>query len=234
MLDAFLRRYILAVCVNVSHVIFDYPSFNDIVARPAGHLSVSKPLWSGDRPQSASDAKNRICIAGLECIKRNGLEKTTMSDIAKEAGISRPTLYRHFKSKQAILFTGIDTVALGFAESVVQHARQFNTLDERIVETIVFVVQYLPKHPYLSLVLDNECSLALRDRAFSDEATEIFSEMTAAPLIEVRPDLAHQGLEITEIMSRFALSMILFPGKYASDYQGLRELIRLRILPGLI
>jgi AcrR family transcriptional regulator len=173
-------------------------------------------------------------MAALECIKRNGLEKTTMSDIAKEAGIARPTLYKHFKSKQAMLFTGIDTVAFNFAEAVVERANQFNTLDERIVETIVYVVQELPTHRYLSLVLDNECALALRDRAFSHEATEIFSEMTAAPLIEVRPDLADQGLEISEIMSRFAISMILFPGKYASDLGGLRDLIKLRILPGLV
>jgi len=195
---------------------------------------VSKSLWSGDRPKSASDAKSRIWIAGLDCIRRNGLEKTTMSDIAKEAGIARPTLYKHFKSKQAILFTGIDSVALSFAAAVVAHARQFDTLEERIVETIVYVVQELPKHPYLSLVFDNECSLALRDRAFSHEATVIFSEMTAAPLIEVRPDLAHEGVEISEIMSRFAISMILFPGRYASDHDGLRQLIRSRVLPGLI
>ena len=195
---------------------------------------MSKSLWSGDRPKDASDAKSRIWIAGLDCIRRNGLEKTTMSDIAKEAGIARPTLYKHFKSKQAILFTGIDSVALSFAAAVVAHARQFDTLEERIVETIVYVVQELPKHPYLSLVFDNECSLALRDRAFSHEATVIFSEMTAAPLIEVRPDLAHEGVEISEIMSRFAISMILFPGRYASDYDGLRQLIRSRVLPGLI
>lgn len=156
-----------------------------------------------------------------------------MSDIAREAGIARPTLYKHFKNKQEILFTGIDGVALNFADSVVRHAQRYDTLDDRIVETIVYVVQKLPEHPYLSLVLDNECSLALRDRAFSHDATRVFSEMTAAPLIEVRPDLADQGIEISEIMARFAISMILFPGKYASDQDGLRNLIKSRVLPGL-
>lgn len=157
-----------------------------------------------------------------------------MSDIAKEAGIARPTLYKHFKSKQAILFAGIDNAALRFTAAVAEHARQFDTLEDRIVESIVYVVQELPEHPYLSLVLDNECSQALRDRAFAHEATVIFSEMTAAPLIEVRPDLARQGIEISEIMSRFAISMILFPGRYASDHDGLRTLIRSRVIPGLI
>ena len=74
----------------------------------------------------------------------------------------------------------------------------------------------------------------LRARAFSDEATLVFSQMTAEPLIEIRPELAEQGVEITEIMSRFSISMILFPGRYSTDLDGLRQLITKRILPGLI
>jgi len=58
--------------------------------------------------------------------------------------------------------------------------------------------------------------------------------MTALPLIEIRPDLADQGVDISEIMARFAISMILFPGKYLNDHEGLRSLITMRILPGLI
>ena len=136
--------------------------------------------------------------------------------------------------KEEVFFTAIDLEAHTFAESVVQHARQFATIQERIVETIIYVVAELPKVQNLSFVLNHELAGALRDRAFSDEATLVFSEMTALPLIEIRPDLADQGIEISEIMSRFAISMILFPGKYSTDYDGLRGLIVQRILPGLI
>ena len=95
------------------------------------------------------------------------------------------------------------------------------------------MVSELPSHQYLSLVLDNECAAALKERAFSDEETNIFSEMTAAPLLELRPELKQEGVEITEFMSRFAMSMILFPGKYSNDLDALRRLIQKRILPGL-
>jgi AcrR family transcriptional regulator len=195
---------------------------------------LSKSLWSGDRPKNGSEAKIRVCRAALECLKRLGLEKTSMSDIAKEAGISRPTLYKYFKNKNEVFFTAIDMEAHSFAESVIEHARQFATIEERIVETIVYVVEELPKDQNLSFVLNHELAGALRDRAFSDEATLVFSEMTALPLIEIRPDLADQGVEISEIMARFAISLILFPGKYSTDYDGLRQLIRKRILPGLV
>ena len=157
-----------------------------------------------------------------------------MSDIAREAGISRPTLYKYFKNKEEVFYTAIDREAFTFAESVVSHARQFVTIEERIVETIVYVVTELPKDENLSFVLNHEFAGALRDRAFSDEATLVFSKMTALPLIEIRPDLADQGVEISEIMARFAISMILFPGKYYTDHRGLRRMIEKRVLPGLI
>lgn len=195
---------------------------------------MSQSLWSGDRPKNDTEAKSRVCKAALECLKRIGLEKTTMSDIAREAGIARPTLYKHFKNKTEVLFTAIDIEAYSFAESVVEHAKTFATIEERIIETIVYVVKELPKDQNLSMVLNHELAGALRARAFSDEATLVFSEMTAVPLIEIRPDLADQGVEISEIMSRFAISMILFPGQYSEDFDSLRGLIKRRLLPGLI
>ncbi len=195
---------------------------------------MSKSLWSGNRPKSDAEAKLRLCVAALECIKRSGLEKATMSEIANEAGVARPTLYKHFKSKVEIFFAGIDIVAWKFAESVADHAREFATVEERVIETIVFTVTELPKHRYLSLVLNNDCAEALRTRAFSDEATQVFSKITSAPLIEICPELEDQDIEISEIMSRFAISLIQFPGRYSTDHEGLRELIKKRILPGLI
>jgi AcrR family transcriptional regulator len=195
---------------------------------------LSNSLWSGNRPKTELEAKTRLCQAALDCIKRLGFDKTSMSDIAQEAGISRPTLYKHYKNKLDIFFAGIDWVAFSFTQSVVKHASQFHSFEERVTETIIYVVSELPKHPYLCLVLNNECAAALKERAFSDEETRIFSEMTAAPLVELRPDLKDEGVEISELMSRFAISMILFPGKYSNDLNALRQLIEKRILPGLV
>lgn len=196
--------------------------------------NLSNSFWSGNPPKSDEDAKNRLCMAALQCIKRLGLEKTTMSDIAREAGITRPTLYKHFKNIDELLYTAIDNEAFRFAESVVTHARTFSTIEDRTIETIIYVVEKLPNEPYLSLVLSQEVGSALRERAFSDEATEVFSQMTAEPLIEVCPELSDQGVEISEIMSRFAISMITFPGKFSNDIDSLRALIKRRLLPGLL
>ena len=60
---------------------------------------MSKPGWSGNRPETEAEAETRICQAAFESFQRLGVDKTTMSDIAKAAGITRPTLYKYFKNK---------------------------------------------------------------------------------------------------------------------------------------
>lgn len=54
----------------------------------------------------AKDTKKRIIEAALQLFARNGYEATSMADIAAAVGIKAPSLYAHFKSKQA-LFDGM-------------------------------------------------------------------------------------------------------------------------------
>ncbi len=51
----------------------------------------------------ARDTKARIVDAALELFAQNGYLGTSMSDIAKQLGITKGALYKHFASKQEIL-----------------------------------------------------------------------------------------------------------------------------------
>lgn len=47
--------------------------------------------------------RDRILVATAEVLSRNGLTKLSLSDVALQAGVSRPTLYRWFASKEELL-----------------------------------------------------------------------------------------------------------------------------------
>lgn len=63
--------------------------------------------------RSADDAENtgdpetptaqRILAATAEVLSRNGLTKLSLSEVAAQAGVSRPTLYRWFASKEELI-----------------------------------------------------------------------------------------------------------------------------------
>ena len=51
----------------------------------------------------AGNTKERIMEAALELFAQNGYLGTSMNDIAKQLGITKGALYKHYSSKQEIL-----------------------------------------------------------------------------------------------------------------------------------
>ncbi|GBE63799.1 TetR family transcriptional regulator [Mycobacterium sp. MFM001] len=47
--------------------------------------------------------RDRILMATTDVLSRNGRTKLNLSDVAAQAGVSRPTLYRWFASKEELL-----------------------------------------------------------------------------------------------------------------------------------
>jgi len=56
------------------------------------------PTIEGD-----ASTQQRILAATAEVLGRNGKRKLSLSDVAVQAGVSRPTLYRWFASKEELL-----------------------------------------------------------------------------------------------------------------------------------
>lgn len=56
---------------------------------------------------------DRILDAAYACFTRNGLHRTTIEDIAREAGVSRPTVYRYVAGKDEALQLLVDRVLRG-------------------------------------------------------------------------------------------------------------------------
>ncbi len=57
-----------------------------------------KPTPESDR----SDTADQLLDAALDQFTRHGYAKTTMSDIATAAGLSRTSLYKHYQAKDAV------------------------------------------------------------------------------------------------------------------------------------
>ena len=66
---------------------------------------------AGGEPPDDASARERVLEAALRAIPRYGLQAVTMAQIAEEAGISPPTLYHHFKSKDDLLIGAVERVA---------------------------------------------------------------------------------------------------------------------------
>jgi AcrR family transcriptional regulator len=71
------------------------------MSKSAYDRSVNEPLETADGEDSST--RTRILAATAEVLGRSGQTKLSLSEVALQAGVSRPTLYRWFSSKQELL-----------------------------------------------------------------------------------------------------------------------------------
>src|ERR1700727_1507771 len=56
------------------------------------------------------NARGRLLKAALELYGERGFEQTTVAEIAKRAGLTERTFFRHFDDKREVLFAGMATM----------------------------------------------------------------------------------------------------------------------------
>ena len=64
---------------------------------------MNEPLRDPSEAVEDTSTRHRILVATAEVLARSGQTKLSLSEVALQAGVSRPTLYRWFASKQELL-----------------------------------------------------------------------------------------------------------------------------------
>jgi AcrR family transcriptional regulator len=64
---------------------------------------VNSPVSEQTGSAEDTSTRSRILVATAEVLARNGQTKLSLSEVATQAGVSRPTLYRWFASKEELL-----------------------------------------------------------------------------------------------------------------------------------
>lgn len=112
--------------------------------------------WQGDPPPTEQLARDRILSATTRCIDRAGVAKTTLMDIAAEAGITRQTVYRYYQSLGELLRAVAEAGAVDFVERMRTHLAAHQGPLEVVIEAIIFCLEELPREPRIGILLEAE------------------------------------------------------------------------------
>jgi AcrR family transcriptional regulator len=66
-------------------------------------MSVANSETAGARTERAERTRRRILDAACHCFAASGYAKTTVEEIALQAGVSKGLVYHHFRGKEQIL-----------------------------------------------------------------------------------------------------------------------------------
>ena len=108
--------------------------------------------WGGDPPGDDDEAVRRILDAAHRCIQRDG--DVGIAEVAREVGVTRPTVYRYFATTDDLLVATATDDASAFLARIEGHldGRTWTPADA-VVEGVAFTLERLPFEPSLGLLL---------------------------------------------------------------------------------
>lgn len=69
-------------------------------------------------PRWEPDARARLVVAALQLFAEQGYDRTTVAEIADEAGLTKSTFFRYFPDKREVLAAGQETLARLLTEGI--------------------------------------------------------------------------------------------------------------------
>lgn len=141
----------------------------------------------------ATDTRELIVESAFACFGQQGLQKATIVDIAKRAGVSRSTIYEYFSDKAAIVEACAEHASERFYREMSKAMDRGSSLEDKLCSAAVFVTQarrVIASEKYfdedaISLLLTKDAAVLLR------ECVEFFAPYLSAARLtgEVRKDL---------------------------------------------
>lgn len=182
-----------------------------------------------ERP--VNDTRSSIIEKTLECISRWGMDKVTLNDVAREAKVTRPTVYSYFSTRDELIRQAMMQATYGFVQRLMAQVQTFEDPESRYLCAFMTALEELPNDPHLKFMADPDMSQIMGEYSFrTPEATQLTRIMFREILSGA--ELDDQSIdEIMEMSVRFLLSLLTIDGPIERDPEATRDFLVRRLLP---
>jgi AcrR family transcriptional regulator len=159
-----------------------------------------------------SSTVETIVAGAARALARRGVGKLSMSDICTEAGVSRGTLYRYFKSKDEVLEALARHVMSGMATALDEAVAAKPALEDRLRVVLATMAELSNRMPYTNAVVEAEPGFAMDFFRRSMPGFRAILEPVLEPALRISPPVTSGLLsvgDLCELFERLVLSTYL-------------------------
>jgi AcrR family transcriptional regulator len=98
---------------------------------------------------SAEDARDLLLRAAERCVERHGFHKTTIDDVAREAGVSRPSVYRYFEDRDDLLLAVMAERSGALIQRAHKFIRRQPSFEDQLVEGLLYIADHGRRDPFM-------------------------------------------------------------------------------------
>jgi len=101
---------------------------------------------TGPRRGRPGHDQSAVLAVAIQLFNRQGYDRTSMGDLARELGLTKSAIYHHVESKEALLSLAVDEAldALESALDAVGGATPYEQLRAAVHASVVVLVEHLP------------------------------------------------------------------------------------------
>jgi AcrR family transcriptional regulator len=181
--------------------------------------------------------RQRILEATYACVARWGLSKTTVEDAAREAGLSRATVYRYFPGgRDELIDAVVSWQYLLFFGQLYEEVHGATSLEEVLDRGLAFARRSLQEHEVLQTMLETEPQVLMPKLTVESNRTVGLIAGFLIPYLHEHG--MAQGVEVHEaadFLARMILSYIASPGHWdLGDPEQVATLVRTELLAGVV
>jgi AcrR family transcriptional regulator len=104
-------------------------------------------------PPLRPEVSERLEKAVLDIFSNSDFHKANIRDVAKRAGVSFSTIYKHYGSKERLVFAFVDVWLGKLTERIVDHLQGIENLKEKLRKVLWLQLDYYERNPHLGRIL---------------------------------------------------------------------------------
>ena len=125
------------------------------------------------------DVSERILDAAVEAASVHGIGRMSVADVATRAGLSRPSVYKRYPSKDALVAAAVGREALRVVDATRQAAAGIEDPREALAAAVATMLRLAREHPLLDRVVRTE----------PERPVPLFTTDDGLVLAAVRPEI---------------------------------------------
>lgn len=193
-----------------------------------------------DRAESADDKERRILAAAREQFVHAGIQRTTMDDVARRAGVSRITVYRRFATKDDLVERTVQAEFERYFRQFLEDVAPARTVAERVELGFLSSLRAVQGNALIGGLLQAEPGQLVPSMSNDQGRTVATVRAFLAEQLRREQAAGHVSADlevdlVAEMMVRISTSFLVIPSQVVdlSDDDQVRALARRFLVPML-